>query len=559
MMYESNENNNVEKNKKNFIRKNLVWLISIAVVLIVGIIFLVFNNGKIDFKSLMGNSVTTGNNRIYICDRFYKPDGNGKCVSKDYNDLAKMECTLDKASKENIYQAFIQVNPNLKEEDLDYDTLYSYKIYENSHRVGCGYSIKAKLSEEPKTEYSCETGYTYNGKECIKVENETPKESMTCETGYTSDKNGKCKKIINATTKYSCEQGYSYNGKECIKSKTEITDAKKIYNCDTANDYYLNGNQCEKIKLFVKEAKSKNNCSKGYSYINKMCIKVTIIDKKQPTITYGCSFGYTKNGTKCSKTITTTKKAKKTLICSNDYTLSGNKCISKATKNKVKVKYCKEGFTLSQDGKKCTKTIRKEVKTKYSCNKGYNLDGKRCVMTNFPTKRNLIFTTKDEKYFKYSCKDSYRLSGDRCYRIIDPNGYFIDISITTDEYKVYPSDVGKEIDRLELFYKYYDSIIGSNYSMKINYPNFNSKFNLDAIYESSNPSVVKVQNNKLILVGEGITTIKIKIGEYVIDKEIKFYFDEPTIPTPQQDVTNSNSTTSSVNTSVEEDISTTNE
>ena len=94
---------------------------------------------------------------------------------------------------------------------------------------------------------------------------------------------------------------------------------------------------------------------------------------------YVCPSGYTLSGTTCTKKTTT-------YTCPSGYTLSGTKCTKKTTTYS-----CPSGYTLS--GTKCNKKT-----TTYSCPSGYTLSGTKCSKTTY----------------SYTCPAGYTLSGTKC-------------------------------------------------------------------------------------------------------------------------------------------------
>ena len=346
------------------------------------------------------------------------------------------------------------------------DATYSDKTY-NCDKYP-GYTLNGKYcekiidgtkyydAEENPATYNCDkySGYTLSGTKCIKKSTKTETKdaevTYSCASGYTLS-GTKCTKkttttdTVDATAKYSCESGYTLSGTKCTKTETstETISATAEYSTrDIDIEYKCNEQECttktvmdctngcqmvpqtscETVQKTCHRTETERyisgyTCPRGYTLNGTKCTKqVSTTDTKDATVTYSCASGYTLSGTKCTKktTKTDTKDATKdptTYNCDKHIgsTLSGNKCIVKRTSVDRKDAteagggyVCKTGYTLS--GTKCTKTITTTdtkdataVEGKYKCSSGYTLSGTKC------TKK--ITRKVEVKYYRYATRD----------------------------------------------------------------------------------------------------------------------------------------------------------
>ena len=259
------------------------------------------------------------------------------------------------------------------------------------------YPVYANPIVDVDSSYTCPSGYTRSGNTCYKsvsatAESETV--SYTCPSGYTRS-GSKCIKTetINATastgrTTYTCPRGYTLSGTKCTKTTTSTVSATKstdkVYKYGTFQSA-PSGYICSTSTQYV--CTSSSNCP-GYITVYTSCYK--------NQTTYTCPSGYTKSGTKCTRTTTSTVNA---------------------TANAGATTYtCPSGYTKS--GTKCTKTITIDADVvggglNYTCPSGYSLEGKRCYK----------YTSADIDYdYTYTCPSGYIRSGSgsstQCYKIV---------------------------------------------------------------------------------------------------------------------------------------------
>ena len=155
-----------------------------------------------------------------------------------------------------------------------YQTTSGYKYEECSRKQNCtgGDTVTSTKEVDAEVSYKCTTG-TPSGTKCI-VQTE---------------------EVKNANVSYKCATG-TPNGTKCIISKTSEIDATKVYSCNIG---VLDGTKC--ILSNVVSTNYTYTCSIGTLTGTKCIIKTT--DKVDPS--YVCKSGYTKVGTKCYKTTTT--------------------------------------------------------------------------------------------------------------------------------------------------------------------------------------------------------------------------------------------------------------
>ena len=91
------------------------------------------------------------------------------------------------------------------------------------------------------------------------------------------------------------------------------------------------------------------------------------------TATPECPTGYTRSGSKCTKTTTTTDTVEAT--CAKG-TLKDGLCHITVGKVVTATPECPTGYTRS--GSKCTKTITDTVSANASCDTGYDINGTTC-------------------------------------------------------------------------------------------------------------------------------------------------------------------------------------
>ena len=268
------------------------------------------------------------------------------------------------------------------------------------------------------TQYSCPNGGTLSGTKCTISQNASSTTNYTCPSGYT--KNGtSCYKVYDAqaSTNYTCPNGYTLSGTKCVTTSTETKDASKSY-----GSWYVTGTKyySSTISVYTHDTKkvtfdgAVSGATCGSPCGNKgIWYKYTYYAR---STSYTCPSGYTKNGSKCYKTTSSSIDATKktTYTCPNGGTKEGNKCTLTATATPEVTYTCPSGYT--KNGSKCVKTYDATGKVgagSYSCPNGGTLNGTKCTITKDADK------TPGETV--YTCPVGYTLNGKTCYQKINAN------------------------------------------------------------------------------------------------------------------------------------------
>ena len=267
------------------------------------------------------------------------------------------------------------------------------------------------------TSYSCPNGGTLNGTKCTITQQASASTEYTCPSGYT--KNGSsCYKVYEATktTTYTCPSGYTKNGSKCTKTTTINAEAKTTYGSWVAKgtQYYTSAGKAYQsttswlqLNGMVSGAVCGSPCGgKGTWY------KYTYYERSA-TITYTCPSGYTKNGSKCTKTTTIDGTPSTSYSCPNGGTRDGSKCTLTASPSITTVYTCPSGYTKS--GSTCTKVYDATGTPgagSYSCPNGGTLNGTKCTIT----------------------RDADKQVGDTTYTC--PSGYTYNQTLNKCEYKI---------------------------------------------------------------------------------------------------------------------------
>jgi len=366
---------------------------------------------------------------VYSCPSGYTKSGSGsntKCVKSNSETI--------NATKNVTYSCPSGYTKNgtkctkTKTSTIDATKTTTYSCPSGYTKSGSGSNTKCyKTSNESvnakyTTTYSCPSGYTLSGTKCTKTttstetKNATPKTTYSCPSGYSL--NGtKCTKTTSSTdtknatanTTYSCSKGTLVNEKYCrINSTNSYYQSYVTYKGKTYNGCSYSGSYTEACSTY-------SGCTR--TYYKYYCTKSSYKDvDATPKTTYSCPSGYSLNGTKCTKTTSSTDTknatANTTYSCASGYTLSGTKCTktktNTETKNATETKkyYCESGYVLN--GTKCQKTTKETVNptktTTYSCPKGYTKNGTKCISTG----SSAIDATKSTTY---TCASGYTKVG----------------------------------------------------------------------------------------------------------------------------------------------------
>ena len=310
------------------------------------------------------------------------------------------------------------------------------------------------IEASSEIKYTCPDGYILNGNVCIKSSdvsetiNATGNKTYTCPDDSYTLNGDKCTKTIGSSDSvaatevvtYTCPAGYAKNGNMCYRyynSNEQIAaTTSTVYYCPDST-YYLNGSQCYKAVTISATENKTYMCPTGYTKNGSQCTKTSTstINATENKI-YTCPTGYTRNGSQCTKTSTSTINATANssytdwkyvkqipsnyALVSNDstkYVLVGTKVNSSCTSpctNKYTYTYnvytrqtttytCPAGYT--RNGNQCTKTststINATQSTSYTCPAGYTRNGSSCSRMF-----NMSATSSVSAY----CPDGYSLS-----------------------------------------------------------------------------------------------------------------------------------------------------
>ena len=273
------------------------------------------------------------------------------------------------------------------------------------------------------TDYTCPSGYTLNGKYCIKYTDaiEHPgKPTYSCPTGWTLS-GTKCTKTTDATytpgaTSYTCDKGGTLSGTKCTITKDATPTT--TYTCPSGYD--RNGTSC--YKVYNATANTTYSCPSGYDKsgtgANTKCTKSTSYNAT-PSTKYSCPNGGSLSGTTC--TISTSYNATATTTYTyGSWVNGGTKYYTTAgagyvheTDKLVFQGYISGATCGTPCGNKGTwykyiyYTRSKTPHTTYSCPNGGTLSGAKCYKSS--TYAATATTT-------YSCPNGGSLSGTKCYK-----------------------------------------------------------------------------------------------------------------------------------------------
>ena len=254
--------------------------------------------------------------------------------------------------------------------DSDNKACDSKKSYVEVIRMENEFLFKTTLSCPSKTDYIVEYVGCYDicGDSC------TVKDEKELLTQYQLYKETS-KDVIDS---YSCSTGYTLDGKLCIK-KTSTTDNKTATTvCSSGYTYNPTSKTCTKAVTDTKTATI--TCATGYIYnsTSKTCLKVT---GETVAATTNCSTGYTYNPTSKTCIKTTTDSYTSSPVCPTGYTLSGTSCIKTTADSYTSSPVCPTGYTYDSITKACSSAATTRYDATPVCPIGYKIDGSRCSVT----------------------------------------------------------------------------------------------------------------------------------------------------------------------------------
>lgn len=181
--------------------------------------------------------------------------------------------------------------------------------------------------------------------------------------------------VIAATiSSYSCPPSsgntvITLSGSNCSSATTTTHSATTNYTCPTG--YTRSGTSCYMTTSTTAPATYVGQtCPAGYTYT-------------AGTTNYTCPSGKTLVGTKCSETTTTTSAANVTYSCAAGETLNGTTCSKTTTTTQPPTTTygCSSGQTLS--GTSCISTSTGTATANYACAAGASLVGTNCISSYY--------------------------------------------------------------------------------------------------------------------------------------------------------------------------------
>lgn len=202
--------------------------------------------------------------------------------------------------------------------------------------------------------------------------------------------------------RYKCpDHTYKLENKRC--TKTEIVDTHQKLICPSG--YEVDGDTC--VKTTVVASKIYYTCNKGYTLDNQTCIKKTVTGRSDIYKCTGKNTPVAGDETKCLKYSTplTKKVGTETVKYCSTGTLQNDSCVT--TVNASKTKGCPNGYEKTANNT-CTKTEKEQAAINRTCDKGYTLDGIRCVNTSVTSGT-----------YEEVCNMGYTMKDGKCYRNIN--------------------------------------------------------------------------------------------------------------------------------------------
>lgn len=200
-------------------------------------------------------------------------------------------------------------------------------------------------------------------------ENEYVSFETSCPSGYNKTSDGKCVKYETKETytkPNACAKEYngytlvSQNGFTCnYKKNTTVTKGPNA--CPSTyegyNFYAQDGLICKYSKRVVASIDYVYDCNGGCGMKPVYTYKY-----KYTTSNTTCPSGYSKSGSNCVKTSTSTTKT--TVGCPSGYNQSGNTCVKKTTVTKTVdiIKSCPAGYNFTNDKSQCYRSVASVIK-----------------------------------------------------------------------------------------------------------------------------------------------------------------------------------------------------
>lgn len=272
--------------------------------------------------------------------------------------------------------------------------------------------------------YTCPSGYTLSGNRCYYTSTSTESipatksYSYSCPSGY-SRNGSECTKTTtnktNASVSYSCPSGYTRNGSTCTKTTTSVigpATATKVYGSWSTSEYTSTKSSSSSREYQFVSSRDVLDC-------NNACRTITYYTyrSRSISISYSCPKG-TLSGTSCVTTTTNSVPATATYSCSSG-TLNGTYCIT-TSRNTISASTstsysCPSGY--SRSGSTCYKTVSSTSSIAatpiYACSDAtYTLNGSSCSKTITTYKTENIY--KDVKYYRIRTREY--IDGTKTYK-----------------------------------------------------------------------------------------------------------------------------------------------
>lgn len=272
-----------------------------------------------------------------------------------------------------------EVETKTVKEEYSYDkTVYEneYVSFETScpsgyNKTSDGKCVKYETKETYTKPNACAkeyNGYTLvsqNGFTCNYKKNTTvtkgPNACPSTYDGYTleSQDGFTCNYVKTVSTTVSANacpntyKGYNFYAQDGLICKySKVVDSYMVRDCETCVPYQQN------IYAYTT---SKTTCPSGSVESNNTCVTYKKVPLSKIDLV-SCPSGYSKSGSNCEKTSTSTTKT--TVGCPSGYNPSGNTCVKKTTVTKTAdiIKSCPAGYNFTNDKSQCYRSVASVIK-----------------------------------------------------------------------------------------------------------------------------------------------------------------------------------------------------
>ena len=278
--------------------------------------------------------------------------------------------------------------------------------------------------------YSKNTSATANPETCAKTYNGY---TLVSQSGFTCNYSKNTSSTVNPTTCASTYNGYnltSQSGFTCNYSKTTTSTANPASCASTYSGYSLSsqsGFTCyysktttSTVTVAATESRTWIPGTSGTTSCYQVAVGSKLVGGVMQTIyenrcttsggtsgyystSYSCPSGYTRSGSTCYGSKTSTATTTTTVGCPSGYTKSGSSCVKSSTSTTTTTVGCPSGYTKS--GNSCVKGGTATTTTTVGCPSGYTKSGNSCVKGGTTT------TT-----ITASCPSGYEKRGTYCVK-----------------------------------------------------------------------------------------------------------------------------------------------